>query len=164
MRNVILGGAFAVLVLMTAPANAEDAASSIVDVWKVTGFSSKVADTGETRRLYGTQPGGYLIYTRGGHAALIIVGDGRKAPAAANPTDAERAELFKTFAAWSGTYKVEGGKVTVRIDASWNQSWTGTDLVRSVVIDGETMTNTFTTKSVLDGKDVLNTVTYERVE
>jgi hypothetical protein len=164
MRNVIFGGAFAALALMMGPAKAQDAASSIIGVWKVTGFTSKVADTGEIRRVYGAQPGGYLVYTRGGHAVLIIVGDGRKAPAAANPTDAERAELFKTFAAWSGTYRVEGGKVTVSIDVSWNQLWTGTDLVRSVVIDGETMTNTFTTKSVLDGKDVLNTVTYERVE
>jgi hypothetical protein len=40
----------------------------------------------------------------------------------------------------------------------------GTDLVRSVEIDGKKMTNSFTTKSVLDGKEVLNTVTYERVD
>lgn len=164
MRSVISGGAFAVLVLMTGAAKAEDAASSIVGVWKVTSFTSKVADTGDIRRVYGSQPGGYIVYTRGGHAMLLLVGDNRKAPAAANPTDAERAELFKTFAAWSGTYKVEGGKVIVHVDASWNQSWTGTDLVRAVEIDGKKMTNTFSTKSVLDGKDIVNTVTYERVE
>jgi hypothetical protein len=35
MRSVISGRAFAVLVLMTGAARAEDAASSIVGVWKL---------------------------------------------------------------------------------------------------------------------------------
>src|SRR4029078_6651432 len=86
---------------------------------------------------------------RGGHPMLLLVGDTRKAPAAASPTDAGRAELFKTFAAWSGTFKGDGAKGIGHIDASWNRSWTGTDLVRSVEMDGKKMTNIFTTKSVM---------------
>jgi hypothetical protein len=164
MRSLISGLTAAALFAFASSAKAEDLASSIVGVWKVTSFTSKLADTGETRQPYGAHPGGYLTYTRGGHANLVLIGDGRKAPSAAALTDAERAELFKTLAAWSGTYKVEGSKVIVRVNASWNQSWTGTELVRSAEISGKKMTNTFTTKSGLDGKDILNTVVYERVE
>jgi hypothetical protein len=150
--------------LVAGATKAEDLASSIVGFWKITGFSSKVAATGEIREPFGAHPGGYYVYTRGGHAMVVLIGDNRKAPAAASPTDTERADLFKTLAAYSGTYQVGGSKVIVHIDASWNQSWTGTDLVRTVEISGNKQTNTFTTKSALDGQDIINTVTYERVE
>jgi len=32
--------------------------------------------------------------------------------------------------AYSGRYTVEGEKVIHHVDVSWNQAWTGTDLVR----------------------------------
>jgi hypothetical protein len=51
-------------------------------------------------------------------------------PAGAVPTEEEKAKLFGTLIAYSGTYVLDGDKVTHKIDVSWNQSWTGADQVR----------------------------------
>jgi hypothetical protein len=91
----------------------------------------------------------------------LIVGENRKAPAAPNPTDSERAELFKSLAATSGTYKVEGSKIVVLYDASWNQSWTGTDRTLTVEISGNKLTSTSPRfKSVADGQEIFTIATY----
>ena len=91
----------------------------------------------------------------------------RKTPAKPDPTDSERAELFKRLFAYSGTYKTEGNnKLGYNVDGSWNQSWTGTDLLRQVEITS-TKLLTITTppfESVVDGKEIVVTTTYERVE
>ena len=46
---------------------------------------------------------------------LLITGDGRK-PA---KTAEERAELFTTLIAYTGTYRVEADKWTTRVEVSW---------------------------------------------
>ena len=81
-------------------------------------------------------------------------------------TDAERIALFKTMYAYAGTYKLEGGKLIFAVDASWNQSWTGTDQAfNKVEVSPTTLSlETVPFKSVLDGADIIVTVTYDRLE
>jgi Lipocalin-like domain len=71
----------------------------------------------------------------------------------------------RAWYAYSGTYKTEGNnKLVSHVDGSWNQSWTGTDVVRQVEITG-TKVLTITTppfKSVMDGQEIVVTTTYER--
>jgi Lipocalin-like domain len=121
---------------------------------------------GQGSKLYGDQPVVYNIYTKGGRVIVFAVAEGRKAPAKAEPTDAERIDLFKTMYAFSGTYKVEGNnKLVHRIDGSWNQSWTGTDLTCLVEIAGDKQKiDTVPFKSVLDGQEIVVATTFERVE
>ena len=102
----------------------------------ISSFSRNEVGTGKATKSYGERPGGYIVYTRGGHFVSVIVGEDRKAPAAPNPSDAERAELFKSLAATSGTYKVEGSKV---VAPSSFPNWTGTDQKRMVEISGDQM-------------------------
>jgi lipocalin-like protein len=91
--------------------------------------------------------------------------ENRKAPAGADPTDAERAELLKTMGAFSGTYKVEGNKIIFHYEASWIQSRTGTDETRTFETSGgKLMVSYGPIKSGLDGKQVVNTWTLERIE
>jgi hypothetical protein len=165
-RTLISAATLAFLLTSAQPASAQDLASSIVGTWKMTSFTRKEMGTGKTVKQYGEQPVGYNIYTKGGRVVVFAVAEGRKAPAKPDPTDAERAELFKTMFAYSGTYKVEGNnKLVYRLDGSWNQSWAGTDLVRQVEIAGNKLTVTTPTfKSVLDGQDIVVTTTFERVE
>ena len=68
--------------------------------------------------------------------------------------------------AYSGTYKLEGGKLIFAIDASWNQAWTGTNQVfNKVTLSGSTLSiETAPFKAVVDGVDVIITVTYDRAE
>ncbi len=70
---------------------------------------------------------------------MLIVKDERPKPTATDltkMTDRERAELFGTMASYGGTYTFDRKTVTHHVDISWNQAWTGTDLVRSVQFDG----------------------------
>jgi hypothetical protein len=40
---------------------------------------------------------------------------------------AEKAALFDTLTGWSGTYRIEGSKIIIAVDASWVENWNGTD-------------------------------------
>jgi hypothetical protein len=164
-RTLISAVALAFLLTSAQPAAAEDLASSIVGVWKMTSWTRRDVATNKTSKLYGEQPVGYNVYTRNGRVLVFAVAEGRKAPTKPDPSDAERVDLFKSMFAYSGTYKVEGNKLVYHVDGSWNQSWTGTDLTRQVEIAGNKLTIvTPPFKSVLDGQDIVVTTTYERAE
>jgi hypothetical protein len=91
--------------------------------------------------------------------------DNRKAPASANLTDAERASLFRSLAGRSGTYKIEGKKMTVRYATSWHQPCPGTNVVSDAEVSGTTLTlTTAPFESPQEGKDVTVVTTWERVE
>jgi Lipocalin-like domain len=157
--------AFACLLTLPQSAAAQDPASSVVGVWKLTSVVQKEVATGKTVHPIGEGPIGYFIYTRGGHVMFIYTAANRKAPAGPNLTDAERIELFKTASFASGTYRQEGNKVTTRYDTSWHQAWTGTERVGTVEITGKTLTLTSSPfKSALTGLDVVPISTLERVE
>ena len=127
VRSLALAVAFLAFLTLAQPATAEDAPSSIVGFWKMASFTSKVMETGQTRLPYGEHPGGYTAFSRNGHMVHLVLKDDRKAPAGSDLTDAERADLFKTMAAFSGTYKVEANKIILHYEATWIQSRTGTD-------------------------------------
>ena len=56
--------------------------------------------------------------------------------------------------AYAGTYTADGEKVVHHVDISWNQSWTGTDLVRFYKLDGNTLTiTTARAQSAFDGEE-----------
>jgi hypothetical protein len=156
----------AVLTLaITQPAVAQDVKTSIVGTWKITSQVRKEIATGATANIFGPKPVGYITYTKSGHMVWFFVSSDRQAPASANLTDAERAHLFRTLAGGSGTYTVDGKKVTMRYDASWHQLWSGTDVPVDAEINGTTLTMTnLPFKSPQDGKDVTVVTTWERVD
>ena len=85
----------------------------------------------------------------------------RKAPAGAM-TDADRIELFKTMAAASGTYKVEGDKITFVAGASASHS-VGT-LVYRFEISGQKLKMATDPVKGVDGQENIFLTTYERLE
>jgi hypothetical protein len=140
------------LLLLSISANAGD--NSIVGTWKFQSFVREVAATGERQNEFGERPGGYISYQPDGRMFAMLVGDNRAKPAGSVPTDEEKAKLFGTMIAYSGTYVVDGDKVTHRIDVSWNQSWTGGDQVRFYKVEGNTLTiTTAINKNPRDGRD-----------
>jgi len=165
MRTLISAVALAFLLTLPQPAPAQDLASQLVGVWKVTSLVTKEVASGKTVHPFGERVSGYITYSKGGHFMWVYVGADRKAPATANPTDAERLELQKTASFGSGTYKVEGNKFTGRYDTSWHQAWTGTERSVTVAISGKTLTTTTAPfKSSLTGLDVVAIATLEKVE
>jgi hypothetical protein len=117
----------------------------------------------EASKPLGDNPSGTAIFTRGGNFTYIFLGDGRKASSFA-PPDAERLALYNSLAFGTGTYRIEGDKVTLKYDGSWNQVWTGTDRTQTLKIDGKTLLWTSPPFKRGDGKEVVATFTYERIE
>jgi hypothetical protein len=156
----------AALLISAKGALAQDLASSIVGVWKLTAFSTKEVATEKVAKPFGDHPSGYFFFTRNGNVAFFAVGQDRKPPASTAPTDAERAELYKTMiAAFTGTYKVDGARVIMQVDASWNQAWTGTQQPRNIQIAGRQLTvTTPPLKNLISGPEIVVTAIFDRAE
>jgi hypothetical protein len=153
-----------VLATLASSAMAQTIDSPIVGLWKVDSVTWKDAANQVTKPL-GDHPGGYVLYTKGGHILVTQMDSNRTAPAAAAPTDAEAAKLLASMVSVAGTYKIEGNnKIVVHLEQSWNQMGIGVDLPREFKISGNQLTVTFTAKSPMTGQDVLVTVSLERAE
>jgi len=158
-------GQFVGAVLMLALSSSAGTANEnpIVGTWKIQSLVREVIATGERLNELGEKPSGYISYQPDGRMFVVLVGDNRAKPAASAPTDEEKAKLFGTLVAYSGTYVVEGDKVTHKIDVSWNQSWTGGEQVRFFKVDGRTLTiTTAINKNPRDGREGRAIVVFTR--
>ena len=143
----------------------DDLATSLVGTWKLTGFVRQELGTGKQDRFYGENPVGYNVYTKGGRFLVYLVGEGRKAPAQAQLTDAERTQLFNTMYAYSGKYRVEGDTLVLDVDGSWNQAWTGTQRKQIAKIEGNTLTiRSMPFKGAVTAVEIVVINMFERVE
>lgn len=105
---------------------------SLVGVWKLTSFAFESIESKEQRNVYGEKPAGYLVITPE-RFTVVITGDGRKPP----QTDDERLSNFRSMTAYTGLYRIEGNRLTTKIDAAWNEAWKGTDQVRFFRLQGD---------------------------
>jgi hypothetical protein len=123
---------------------AAQSGTELVGTWRLVAFKVWPTDAKEEARdALGPNPQGRLILTATGYITSFRVAEGRK-PA---QTDAERAQLLRTMAAWTGRYRVEGNKLLVKIDASWSENDTGKEYLRTFVLDGKRLTITTVTPS-----------------
>jgi hypothetical protein len=133
--------------------------------WKLQSFTDEDLVTGQKTDPFGAHPGGYLNYGPDGRMYGILVNDGRKAPDALIPTDAERIDLYSGLIAYAGTYHIEDDKVIHHIDISWNQAWTGTTQVRQFRIDGNVLyIRTLPAKNPLTGNETSAVLVWTKVE
>ena len=106
-------------------------AEMLLGNWKL--VSWQVVTDGEVKDLFGNNPKGYLILTREGRAMALTTAGARKG----GESEAERAALHKSMLAYTGKYRVEGNEFITTVDASWNESWNGTEQRRRFRVDGE---------------------------
>jgi hypothetical protein len=133
--------------------------------WQLQSFTTEDLATGEKTDLFGANPGGFLNYGPDGRMYAILVKEGRKSPTDLLPTDAERVELYSGFSSYAGTYSIEGDRVSHHIDASWNQSWTGTTLVRQFRIEGRYLyIKTLPEKNPVTGKLSTSVLVWVKVD
>jgi hypothetical protein len=165
-RSVVL--ACCVLFLVSLQAFAQQRQTCIgpqLGTWKLQSYTTEDLASGQKTTLLGAHPDGYLSYGTDCRMSAILVKDGRKAPATFVPSDAERVDLYSGFIAYAGTYRIEGDKVNHYVDASWNQSWTGTTQVRRFRIEGNTLyITTLPTKNALTGKESTSLLVWSKVE
>jgi len=108
---------------------------SLVGTYKI--ISQEVQVNGTTRQPLGKAPQGYLVLTPT-RAILFITGDNRKF----GTSVADKAALLDTLVGWSGTYRVEGGKIIIAVDASWTEVMSGKNQVRNWTLSGNRLTLT----------------------
>jgi hypothetical protein len=141
--------------------------SSVVGTWLLQSWVTTDAETNVTRNVFGEHPTGYLIYTAGGHMAVVLSADGRSNLSGdrySSPVE-ERAQAFSTHVAYSGTYDITPEGIMHHVKASIFQNWVGTDQFRYVEVAGDTMTiRTPPLKGPPDGKMKVTTLVLKRLD
>jgi hypothetical protein len=149
------------LALLTPVALADDVTKQLVGSWKLTGWVVQVVGEG-SREPFGPEPKGRLVMTPDSHWIVIITGANRRP---AKTTD-EKLALFDSVLAYSGKYAIEGDKITVSVDMSSNEIFTGANQVqtRFFKLEGNTLTirTPEMVSSALPGKKVVGTNIFER--
>lgn len=134
----------------------------LVGTWKLISASS-ITRTGERNATtYGTGPVGLLTYSRHGRVTSLIAYGGRKA-LSMNAKPEEQAEAFNTFLAYTGSYSLNGDKVTHHIEISSIQNYVGKDLVRTIRFDEDRIT-LVTPPTMVNGKFQSIELTWERLQ
>ena len=106
-----------------------------IGTWTLLSYTETDPTTGEISSPYGLYPTGVSSYSADCHMYEMIVSEHRAAPASVVPTDAEKITLFDGLIAFSGRYIVDGSRLRYEVDASWNQSWTGSTQTRQFRIE-----------------------------
>jgi hypothetical protein len=122
-----------VLFLFAVPPSIADDRAKIIGVWKLVSYDTEWQATGKRESDMGKNPAGYVIYTPEGRMMVIITAEGREAP----KTDQDRANLFKSVFAYAATYRIEGDKLSNKVDVSWNPVLVGTEQTRFLKFDGD---------------------------
>ena len=141
------------------------AENPILGTWKLQSLVFEAIATGQRSSPFGDHPDGYLSYSPDGRMYAIGVVEDRPKPRDLVPTDEEKVKLQGSMFAYAGTYTADGEKVVHHVDISWNQSWTGTDLVRFYKLDGNTLTiTTARAQSAIDGEEGEFILVWEKVQ
>ena len=110
------------------------AQQSLVGTYKLVSLQL-VVDGEPTEGTIGPNPHGYLVIT----PKLYLGGFTGANPKFGSSVE-EKSALWDTLNFWGGPYQTDGNKLTVSVDVSWNQSWTGTQQVRTFTLGGERLT------------------------
>lgn len=115
---------------MSVPAGDRD---ELIGVWKLVSFVVEDVTTKKTTLLYGEHPKGYFMFLPSGRAAVLITSRNRKVPTTAEESQA----ALQSMIAFSGKYRVEGGKCIINVDVASHESWVGTEQTRLYRLEGE---------------------------
>ena len=129
---VWIGWMMALALLPDKPAFADDK-DKVVGVWKLVSVVYEDVQTKERTPVLGQHPKGCQIATAKGRWLALVTGEGRKVP----QTDAERSDALRTMIAYTGKFRVEGGKIITKVEAAWNEAWVGTEQERFYRFEGD---------------------------
>ena len=149
-----------VLILMIVIVSPSLGQQSLVGTYKLVSFTVDVDDQ-PPRETMGKSPRGYLVLTptRWIH---VITAENRKFGTSVE----EKSALWESLSTYTGLYRLDGSKIIVSVDASWNESWNGTQVTRSWQLDGNRLSiTTARAPYLLDpSKMAVTRVVWEKVE
>lgn len=112
------------------------AQQSLVGTYKLVSFTQEV-DGQPPRETMGKSPRGYLVLTPN-RWIILITAENRKFGTSVEA----KAALWESLSAYTGPYRLDGSRIIVAIDASWNESWNGTQVTRNWQLDGNRLSIT----------------------
>jgi hypothetical protein len=131
----------------------------IEGTWRLVSFEREYEAASEREYPMGKSPTGYILFLPQGRMAVVITGDGRKAPA----TDQDRAELYNSLVAYTGKYRVDGEWITT-VDVSANPAWVGTEQTRTFRVTGNQLQEITAWFARPDKRMARAVITYERTK
>jgi hypothetical protein len=158
MRCLLAATALSLIATGTAFAGEDE----IYGTYSLVSTTFKLVETGQVETIPNEK--GFITYTKEGRMFVVIIrGQRPKADSMAKMTDQQRADLFRSMTAYTGTYKFDGKDVVHNIDLSWNELWTGTNQIRHVQRDGNRITlTTDPHPRPIDGKVSVTTLIWEK--
>jgi hypothetical protein len=131
--------------------------------WKLVSWTRRLLDTAETVEAFGRQPRGLLHYGRDGHVFWVMTKENRARPRDLTAlSEADRAGLYDSMVAYAGTFTFDGSAATHRVEASWNEVWTGTAQVRNLRFEGQRLIMTTNPQPGVDGRPSSSVFVWER--
>jgi hypothetical protein len=115
-----------------------DVEKQLLGVWTVESFYTEFKTTGEKKSTFGEKPKGYIAFTPQKRFIGLLTAENRKKP----DTDEDRIAAFRSMVAYAGIYRVEGDMWITKVEASWNEAWTGTEQMRFFAVEGDMLTIT----------------------
>jgi len=139
---------------------------SPVGVWKVVDYTATDPASGAVEHPFGTNPIGSATYTAKGQMSVFVAGSHRVPSTGTGAKRAEeRAALFDSMYAYTGTYTVKGNMVTIHVESAWQPDWIGTDKTRAIKVDHDILTiTTAPMTSPVNGKTYISVTSFKRVE
>jgi len=140
-------------------------AEDLYGTWRLVSWRRRLLDTGETVEAFGKAPRGFLSYGRDRRVFFIMTKEARaKSEDLTRLTEREKAELYNTMIAYSGTFTFDGKAAIHNVDVSWNEAWTGTAQVRNLRLDGHRLIMSTNPQAGSDGQRVVGVFTWEKLE
>jgi hypothetical protein len=132
----------------------------LVGLWRLRSFQREYQASGERERPMGFAPAGYILFQSDGRMAVVITGEGRKAPT----TDQDRAGLFNTLVAYTGPYRVDGDRWITTVEVSANPASVATEQTRWFELAGNYLKETTAWAARPDNRMARFVIMYERVK
>jgi len=133
---------------------------SLVGTYKLLAFTTEIEGQSPVE-VMGKLPRGYLVLTptRWIH---VITAENRKFGTSVEA----KAALWESLSAYTGLYRLDGSRIIVAVDASWNERWNGTEVTRSWQLDGNrlSITTARASYSLDPSKMAVTRVVWEKVE
>ena len=148
------------LLLVAAQSSLADDRALLVGTWRLASFEREYQASSEREYPMGKSPTGYILFLPEGRMAVVITGEGRKAPA----SDQDRANLYNSVVAYTGGYSVDGDKWITKVEVSANPAWVGTEQSRTFRVTRERLQELTPWFDRPDGRKARAIISYERVK
>lgn len=130
----------------------------IVGVWRLVSFETEFQATGEREHTRGKNPTGFLIFTADGRMMAVLTNEARSVP----KTEQDRAGLFNSMVAYTGTYRIEGDRWITKVDVAWNPALLGSEQPRTFRLEGDRLQEITPWRNVQPDKVGRVIVTWQR--